>query len=190
MSRTSDPRRRAGCGSSRKNIKNPGWQKTAHMAIHHQRTWKKCGWRLWQAQSSSTTGGTVCGEAGRHSYGPRERETKSSCLLVDGSHRHWRGTTQTRSTHGIFYREGNSRYQLVGKMGIASCVQTGPQSNGGRHGCEKSYGNGQQGHGRMATFWDRLDRPPEKGEGLDLQDRKGRSRRQWAHSCRMGKIVE
>ena len=42
----------------------------------------------------------------------------------------------------------------------------------------------------MATFWDRLDRPPEKGEGPDQQGSQGRTRRQWAHSCRMGKVVE
>ena len=42
----------------------------------------------------------------------------------------------------------------------------------------------------MATFWDRLDRPPAKGEGPDQHGRQGQSRRQWAHSCRMGKIAE
>ena len=42
----------------------------------------------------------------------------------------------------------------------------------------------------MAMFWDRLDKPPGKGEGPDWQDRHGRTRRQWTHHCRMGKIVE
>ena len=42
----------------------------------------------------------------------------------------------------------------------------------------------------MATFWDRLDGPPAKGEGPDQQGRQGQSRRQWALSCRMGRIAE
>ena len=80
--------------------------------------------------------------------------------------------------------------RYVGRMGIASCMETGPQSSGGRHGYQRSSGNWQPRHGRMATFRDRLDRPPEKGEGPNLQDRQGWSRRQWAHSCRMGKDAE
>ena len=42
----------------------------------------------------------------------------------------------------------------------------------------------------MAMFWDPLDRPPAKGEGPDQQGRQGQSRRQWAHSCCMGKIAD
>ena len=58
-----DPGRRVGCDSSKRNVKNVVWQKTAHMVISHQQTWKRHGWRLWRAQNSSTTCGTVCGEA-------------------------------------------------------------------------------------------------------------------------------
>ena len=36
----------------------------------------------------------------------------------------------------------------------------------------------------MAMFWDRLDKPPGKGEGPDWQDRQGQSRCQWTHNCR------
>ena len=36
-----------------------GWQKAVHMGIGHQWTWKKLGWRSWQAPSPSTTSGTV-----------------------------------------------------------------------------------------------------------------------------------
>ena len=84
MSRSSGPGRRVGCGSSERNIKNEGWQKTTHMGMCNQRTWKKHGWRSWQAQNSSTTGGTICGEAERHSYGPQGHKSKSSFLLADG----------------------------------------------------------------------------------------------------------
>ena len=72
MSRTSDPGRCVGCESSKWNVKNVVWQKTAHTGIRHQRTWKKHGWRLWQARNLSTIGGTVCGQAERHSHGPQE----------------------------------------------------------------------------------------------------------------------
>ena len=62
MTRTSDHGRRGGCGSSRKNVINVGWQKTAHMATSHPQIWEKRGWHSWQDRSSNTTGGTVCGE--------------------------------------------------------------------------------------------------------------------------------
>ena len=42
----------------------------------------------------------------------------------------------------------------------------------------------------MATLWDGLDKPLEKGEGPGRQVHEGRSRRQWVHDCRMDKIVE
>ena len=42
----------------------------------------------------------------------------------------------------------------------------------------------------MAMFWDRLNKPPRKGEKPDRQDRQGQSRRQWTHNCRMAKIAE
>ena len=75
-------------------------------------------------------------------------------------------------------------------MGIALCMEIAPQNSGGQHGCEKSSTNWQQRHKRMAKFWDRLDRPPEKAGGPDLQDRQGQSRRQWVHGRRMGKVAE
>ena len=133
-SRTSGPGRRVACGSSQRNVRNVGWQKTAHMGISHRRTWKKHGWRSWRAHNSSTTRGTISREAERHMYGPQERKTKSSCLLVDGSHRQWRGTTQSRSMLGNLWTEGNNRCRYVEKMDIALCMEIGPQSSGGRHG--------------------------------------------------------
>ena len=39
-------------------------------------------------------------------------------------------------------------------------------------------------------FWDRLDRPPGRGDTPDRQDRQGQSRCEWAQSCRMEKIKE
>ena len=48
MTKTSGHGRCGGCDSSRKNVINVGWQKTARMATSHLRIWKKRGWHLWQ----------------------------------------------------------------------------------------------------------------------------------------------
>ena len=184
------PSRRVGCGSSEKNVTSMGWPKTDYMGVSYRRTWKRYGWRSWQAQSLSTTNGTACLEAERRTCGPQEHETKSSCSWADGSRRRWRGTTQSPSMLVNLWSEESSRCQYVGRMGTASCMEAGPPNSGGQRGCEKSSANWQQRHKRMAKFWDRLDTPPEKGEGADLQDRQGKSRRQWVHGRRMGEVAE
>ena len=167
MTKTSGHGRRGGCGSLRKNVKNVGWRKTAHIATGHPRIWKKRGSHSWQDRSSNTIGGTVCGEEGQHSCGRRVGAIKLSCSQVGGNHRQWRGITQNRSMHGSSWRGESSRCLYVEKMGIASCMGTGPPSSGGQHGCEKSSENWRRRHGQMAMLWDRLDGPPAKGEGPD-----------------------
>ena len=91
---------------------------------------------------------------------------------------------------GNLWKEESSRCRYVEKMDIASCMVTGPPSSGGQHGYKKSSASWRQKHMWTAKFRDPLVKPPEKGEGPDLQDRQGQSRRQWAHGCRMGKIME
>ena len=91
---------------------------------------------------------------------------------------------------GNLWKEESSLYRYVEKMDIALCTVIGPPSNGGRPGYEKSSASWRQRHRPTAKFWDRLDRPPERGGGLNLQDCQGHSRRQWAHSCHMEKVVE
>ena len=137
---------------------------------------------LQMALSAESRGDTVVG-VGR-------TQSNSSCSQVGGNHRQRHGITQNQSMHGSSWRGESSRCRYVEKMGIASCMGTGPPSSSGQHGCEKSLENWRRRHGQMAMFWDRLDRPPAKGEGPDQQGRQGQSRRRWAHNCRMGKIAE
>ena len=42
----------------------------------------------------------------------------------------------------------------------------------------------------MAMFWDRVAKPPGRGDAPDRPDRQGQSRRQWTQNCRMEKITE
>ena len=123
MTKTSGHGRHGGCGLSKKNDTNVEWRKTARMATSQPRIWRKRGSPSWRGRSSNTTGGTVCGEEGQRNCGCRARETKSSCLQVDGKPRQWRGTTpRTRPKHAWKFVErgeqpvpvcGDGGYRLV-----------------------------------------------------------------------------
>ena len=138
MTKNSGYGHHGGCASSRKSVANGGWRKTARMATNHPQIWKKHGSHSWQGPSSNATGGTVCGEERRHSYGRRAHAIKLSCSQAGGNHRQWHGITRNQSMHGSSWRVESSRCRYVEKVDIASCTGTSLPNSGGQHGCAKS----------------------------------------------------
>ena len=109
----------------------------------------------------------------------REGATEKIIMLAKvGIHRQWRGDTRRPSTHGALSKVQSNQRQYVENTDTDACMGIGAQKCGGETGCQKGSERLRPRRKRMAKFWEPLDKPSGKGEGLGLREREGHSRRE------------